>query len=430
MLETVVDDVLEMIARAAVRRCAEIDDAAMTAASLALTSRRVSAVMASVAWKEVSARAELMEPFVEAMAVKSACEVKTARKKDLTAIAVSAKLHRAKTMTLAELEEALDKGDQLVGTACPIPVAAAAYIQRMSFRWMPVRIAVAKFGDRDLDTCEFRNSCYRYRDLRRAPKMPPHVDEDRRKALEFLDALFTPEKPRPWWVRTMAAADQHFRREKLIADGYPISVAKWDVPDAELRDFRDVCNHLDVKMLDFSLTHRPDWYRLRCKAMEGTHKAFMLCGDALPFASQFRVDDVEHVRAKMADAMHSIRDVTEPTLDASYRVIQGWMPVRATILVATAAILLKHAGLPMAPAWWRIDDGREVLYDLARDALEVSRLLSIPIHYAIDDFAAAVKAEVKKALGDEAEPPEPGNGRFITSQQYLTIDSSWPPKKR
>jgi hypothetical protein len=99
-------------------------------------------------------------------------------------------------------------------------------------------------------------------------------------------------------------------------------------------------------------------------------------------------------------------------------------------MVATGAILLKHEGLPMAAAWWRIDDEREVLYDLAGDALAVSRLLGIPINYIIDDFAAAVKAEVQKALGDGVEPPVPANGRFITADQYLKIDRCWPPKKR
>lgn len=423
MIDTVVDDVLEMIALAAVRRCAEIDDAARTAASLALTSRRVSKVMAGVAWKEVSAIAQMMDPCVASLAIKSACEYKTTRKKDLAAVAVCAKIHRAKTMSLADLEEALDKGDQLVGSACPIPVAAAAFIVRMSFRWMPSVAARAKFGSRDLNSCEFKNGSYRFRDLRRAPELPQPVREDRTPALKFLDALFTPEKPRPWWVRTMADADLYFRREKLVADGYPLIAAKWNVQDPELHDFRDVCEHLGVKMTNFALGHRPDWYMLRCKAMEGTHKLFMLCGDTLSFGSQFGTADVKRVLAKIADAMHSIRDIPEATLDASFKVMQAWLPARATISVATAAILLKHAGLPTAVAWWRIDDEHEVLYDLANDALEVARILCIPVDYTVENFRAAVEAAVLRETGAD-EVPEPENGRFITARQYRRLSKS------
>lgn len=428
MIDRVVDDVLEMIARAAVRRCAEIDDAARIAASLALTSRRVSAVMSGVAWKEVSALAQMMDPCVASQAIASSCEARTARKKDLATVAVSAKLPRAKTMSLADLEEVLDKGDALVGSACPIPLAAAAYVVRMSFRWMPAVAARAKFSGRDFGACEYRAGGYRFSDLRRAPVLPPPVLEDRTKAIAFLDALFSAEKPRPWWVRTMADADFYFRREKLVEDGYPLVAAKWSVSGAELRNFKEVCEHLRVKMSAFSASWGPGWAALRFQVLMGTHKAFMLCGDALPQNGEFSLADLKRVRARLADATHTIRDVPESTLEASHRVMQRWLPVRATISTATAAILLKHAGLPMEVAWWRIDDEREVLHDLAKDALEVSRLLSVPLHYTIEGFATAVTEVARTNLGD-ADPPEPDNGRFITAKQYLKLDSSWPPKR-
>lgn len=419
MLESLVDDVLELIARRTVRAGVEIDDCARTAAALALTSRRVSKVMSGVAWKAVSDAAALMDPSPVGQALRSHCDPKTARKKDIAAVAEAAKLR--KSMTLAQMEDALDRNDDLVGTACPIPIAAAAYIVRMSFRWMPPTIARAKFGDRDFTACEMRAGMLRFRDLRAAPVRAPPPQVDRAPELAFLDALFTPAKPRPWWVRTMRDADTYFRREKLVAAGYPVGAAEWRVTESELRGFKEVCELLGAKMANFSSTYGPTWGSLRHRALESVPRVFSLCRDLLPFSAPFTVADVQRVRAETDAAFDTLAAVPPGVLDECYAIMRSWLPAKATVSVAAATVLLRHSGLPTAPAWWILGPGDD-LHELAAQARSIAFALDVAVEYSVEAFAMVVATAVRDATG--AEAPRPENGLFLTEREYrrmLTI---------
>jgi hypothetical protein len=418
MLDLLCDDLLLKIADRLVRPDVEIDDSARSAAGLAMTSRRLSAVMSGVVWRSVAAAARRMHPDASAQAVTSHCATKTAEKRHLLPLATACGVPRPRSLKLWELEDALDKSDELVGAACPIPRAAAAYLLRMSYRWMTADVAAALHPDRDLDACQRdRSGRLRFRSLRSAPMKQAVQKEVPGHYLEAtLDARFV-GRPRPWWVRTHAAADLFFRREAVLALGFPVAAATRSAPLEHLGLFKSVCDFVGVNVAEYvSLSdgadaRRGEWYRLRETIESEVPPVFSACRLIGP--GMFGVEAVQYVRREVAAAFAEIADVPMDVQYATLEVMKTWWPAPFGVSIAVLAVKLQARGLPPEVAWWRIHVGYDDtnVFAIAAQAKAVSELLGVPVRGLVPDFATAVAAKC-------AHGP-PANGWFPSVDEIV-----------
>lgn len=398
MLHDLLDEILEIVARKLISPGDEVDDVAAMAASLAMTSKRLSKVMSPILWAKAVRMAEHMHPDPAKQAILSKCEPKTALKADFTLLAIACDVPRARSLTLEKLEEALDKSDCLVGKSCPIPRAAAAYILRMSRRVMAVQKAEIMYADRNLEGLRSRSGGYRLRDLRRAPPKESIVDVA--ETLAMLDGLFLDGK-RPWWVRTQEDADVYFKREELVAMGLPVCMATWHRLTKETMDrFKKLCGCLGVDPNAACDSQGTRWYVLRKAVIDEVPELYRGCSEVPKPGYAFAAEDVTRLRKTIAKERTASLAVPPQIVAEVLEESRRWRPAIPTANVMTKAALLHAKGLPMHVSWWKARVEGETLMPIADAAEVVRKRLGLPMHYLRDDFVESAKAKMREMATD------------------------------
>jgi hypothetical protein len=394
MLHDLLDEILEIVARKLVAPGDEVDDVAATAASLAMTSKRLSKVMSPILWAKAASMAERLHPDPSKQAILSKCEPKTALKTDFTQLAIACGVPRARSLTLDKLEESLDKSDDIVGESCPIPRAAAAYILRMSRRVMAVEKAEIIYADRDLQGCSKRSNSYRFRDLRRAPPIESLVDVA--ETLAMLDGLFLDGK-RPWWVRTQEDADVYFKRQELAEFGLPVCLATWKRLSPEtMESFKSVCECLGIDPSAACDRSGPRWPVLRKAALDEVPELYRGCSEVPKPGYAFTASDVTRLRTIVAKERTDSREVPPKIIAEVLEESRQWRPAIPTARVMTKAALLHAKGLPIPVSWWKGRVEGETLLLMAEAAELVRARFNLPMHYVRDDFVTCAKTKFRE----------------------------------
>ena len=401
MLHDLLDEILEIVARKLVARGDEVDDVAATAASLAMTSRRLSKVMSPIVWAAAVRRAERMHPDPAKQAILSKCEPKTVLRADLVGLAIACGVPRARSLKLDKLEETLDKSDVLVGSTCPIPRAAAAYILRMSRRAMAAQKAEIMYADRNLDSCSVRGGAYRFRDLRRAPLKEALFDVS--ETLAMLDGLFLDRK-RPWWVRTQQDADVYFKREELVAFGLPVRMATWHrLSGATMASFKKLCECLGVDPSAACCATGPIWHVLRKALLSEIPELYRGCSEVPNPGYAFNAGQVTTLRAHLAAARKDTDAVAAKVIEDVMKETRKWYPAVPTILIVRKAVLLHEKGLPIPVSWWTARGEGEKCFEVAKAASLVWKRLGLPMNYARDRFVESVREKLTTGSVEDAD---------------------------
>lgn len=407
MIASLPDDILEHISRFMAGPEREVDDIARDAIAISLTCSGLAALGRAL-WKRTEEVAGCMDPCAECESYRARCvRSQVVMKSDVTALARSCGMPYASSLPRYIMDDRLKDSDEPVGTYCPIARSAALYVMHMKLRRMSADDAIFLYKDRDLKLCRRNGKGYLYSDLRRAPmKGVSDAREKRQKTIAEIDARFGNRK-RPWHVRTHFHADAHFRKEKLLADGFPRAVSQWH-REEDANKYRELCAGLGVNMAHFAYSYGPNWYHLREHVHSRLPALFRSCTDVSLmrvvqgdlgnyYVSNFDMTDVERVRALCVERTAEIADVPE-AVAAEARAAMSTLPC-STARVVTAVRL--HAdGLPVMPVHWGIHpDEIRGAAEWARDMRDAFDVKPVPV---FETFVAGV---LKAVMASIMTPP-------------------------
>lgn len=407
MIALLPDDILEHISRFMVGPEREVDDLARDAVSVSLTCRGLSALGRAL-WKRTEEFAGCMDPCPECESFRARCvRSQVVMKSDIADVARSCAMPYASSLPRYIMEDRLKESDEPVGPHCPIARSAALYVLHMKLRRMKADDAIFLYKDRDLTRCRRNNKGYLYSDLRRAPKKGfSGVYLKRQKTIAELDALFGDRK-RPWHVRTQYHADALFRREKLLAEGYPRVVSQW-YREEDARKYRELCAGLGVNMSYFAYSFGPNWYQLREHVLNGLPELFRNCtdvnlmrvvrGDGHGFyVSNFDMSDVNRVRELCESRAAEIEDVPAEAAKEA-RTAMTMRPCNTALVVM--AVRLHADGLPAVAVHWDNDpDEVRTVAEWARDMRDTFNVKPVAV---FETFVAEV---LKAVMADVMKPP-------------------------